>query len=217
MVSGWYIKKSKAPNTAAFRRWFGSSKVTDDGGRPIAVYHSGTFDENADPIPSIGNEGMHFGTLEAASVRPSMKEVDDFIKSATYELDPDSGRWFWNSAQGMSSYELDEEGFETEAKARADVERLAMEQSDSWQSGGSEDPPVTVAWLRIENPCVVDDQGASWVKAVREARRKGCDGLVYRNRFEDKGSISYVVFDPWQVKSVKNSGSFSLSDLSVLA
>jgi hypothetical protein len=36
----------KAPDTPAFKRWFGKSKVVDDDGNPLVVYHTGAFDAN---------------------------------------------------------------------------------------------------------------------------------------------------------------------------
>jgi len=71
------IRKSlrTAPNTPEFKRWFKKSKVVDENGNPVVVYHTGRFD--ADEIISgaelnrrtgknmfagvnLGNEGIYF-------------------------------------------------------------------------------------------------------------------------------------------------------------
>ena len=53
--------RTALPDDAAFKRWFGDSKVVDENGEPLVVYHHGSFDENED-IPS---GPMHFGTHDA--------------------------------------------------------------------------------------------------------------------------------------------------------
>jgi 2'-5' RNA ligase len=49
-----------------FRRWFGDSKVTDDRGRPLIVYHA-TNKDFAAFDPDLSDLGAHFGTTEQAS------------------------------------------------------------------------------------------------------------------------------------------------------
>jgi len=40
---------------------------------------------------------------------------------------------------------------------------------------------------------------------------KGVDGIRYENGIEDKGSTSWIVFSPNQVKSIFNRGTWSRS------
>lgn len=193
--------------TTPFRAWFAGSKVVDADGKPLVVYHRGTFDETEDGTLVIGAEGMHFGTLAAADLRQGGKAVDDFISEADIDQDADTGRWHWSS-QGVDSWELedpetpdDEKGFDTEADARRDLEAYAP--SVSSDDVEPYELPLTKAYLVIRNPKRVPDQGKSWAAAIKKARAEGHDGLVYRNEIEDRGSTSWVVFSPGQVKSVK--------------
>jgi hypothetical protein len=39
-------------------------------------------------------------------------------------------------------------------------------------------------------------------------KKKGYDGIKYRNAIEDVGSTSWIALDPWQVKSVFNRGTW---------
>jgi hypothetical protein len=71
VLSGAYARAQTA--TAAFKRWFGDSKVVDANGEPLVVYH-GSSTENVYSAP--GPKGItefgfvaHFGTLEQASSR----------------------------------------------------------------------------------------------------------------------------------------------------
>lgn len=64
--------------TPSFKEWFGdwekdpenASKVIDDNGEPLVVWHGGTFTkENGPWVPETENGEMHFGTHKAASER----------------------------------------------------------------------------------------------------------------------------------------------------
>lgn len=188
------------PDTTSqdFIRFFQGSQVVDESGAPMLVYHSGTFDPREGRAPAVGKAGMHWGSLEAARERIWGKIHDDFVNEASYEQDADTGRWFWD-AGGISSWDFDPEGFESEERAREDADAHAVAEADSAMEGGWEGFPITSAWLSIKNPKVVPDAGAKWSAVIRQAKKEGHDGLVYRNLFEDKGSLSWVVFHPDQI------------------
>lgn len=194
-----------------FQRFFKGSHVVDSAGSPLIVYHSGTFNPNENPVPVIGNTGMHWGTLEAARERVAGKLIDDLHAALEVGPDPDTGRWHWET-DGMSSWDLSEEGFETEEQARDDADAAISDTVDA----SDLDTVITPAWLSIRNPKLVPDAGSAWAKVIRKAMDEGHDGLVYMNRYEDKGSTSYVVFHPGQVKSVYNTGAFNPQNPSVL-
>lgn len=194
-----------------FHRFFNGSFVVDDHGQPLVVYHSGTFNPSENPVPAIGNTGMHWGTLEAARERVAGKLIDDFHAALEVGPDPDTGRWHWET-DGMSSWDLSEEGFETEEQALDDADAAISDTVDA----SDLDTVITAAWLSIRNPKLVSDAGSAWAKVIREAMDEGHDGLVYTNRYEDKGSTSYVVFYPQQIKSVDNVGTFDPASKNVL-
>lgn len=196
-----------------FADWFGLSHVVTPDGHPLVAHHCGTFSESEGETLRVGPQGMHFGTAAAAESRDIGKRVDDFIvHMVVEEALNEEGRpsWFWRS-EGIDSGDIDPDGFETEAQARANGERFAMEQEFS----DTEPMPITQAYLRIENPKRVPDQGKDWTDAIAQAKAEGHDGIVYRNVFEDKGSDSYIVFRASQVKSVNNTGLFLQHSTSV--
>jgi hypothetical protein len=63
---------------------------------------------------------------------------------------------------------------------------------------------ITSVYLNLKNPKYVEDQGKDWSAAIALAKEQGYDGLMYRNLYEDAGSISYVAFYPEQIKHVNN-------------
>ena len=302
-------------DTPEFRRWFGDSKVVDDDGKPMAVYHSGQFDEEIDPVPWTapggGVEfGMHFGTARASAKRwydvGFARELDEDLEAKQGV----GGKWFWFFQEDY--YQQDAEFEErikaerqfNEEKAAADRDRARKMADDEWTeddesdyefSFGEDAEPwhlegpegydtkeealaagrekvadyeghagahlvtegdmpddVTRAYLRIENPFEMQDP-REWTprevvaqmeyadelseearkasKAVLRSikddagmlrdligilQREGFDGIRYENMVEDAGSESWIVFEPQQVKSVYNVGTFSESP-SVLA
>jgi hypothetical protein len=68
----------RAPNTKEFKQFFGDSKVVDENGEPLVVYHTGRFDANEiisgaeknkrEQSPLEGNHGIYFTTNPEYSV-----------------------------------------------------------------------------------------------------------------------------------------------------
>lgn len=76
--------------TPAFRRWFGDSKIVDENGEPLVVYHGSDAEFS---VFEYGEEGFHFGTREQAS--QAGKNVSAFYLSAqnVFALDDDISNW----------------------------------------------------------------------------------------------------------------------------
>lgn len=89
---------------------------------------------------------------------------------------------------------------------------------------------LTPVYLSIKNPLRVEDTGywtpgdivaevrktekdfpwfETWDDIKAELKRRGYDGMVYKNAVEDEGSDSFIAFEPTQIKSATdNIGSF---------
>jgi hypothetical protein len=108
--------------------------------------------------------------------------------------------------------------------------RAANQRAKTW--GTDKPTKIMPVYLRIENPLRVLDNEASDEAALLNsikrgeypqldlsiannegayfaAKKAGYDGLVYKNRVEDKGKLSYVAFDPNQIKSIFNKGTYN--------
>lgn len=93
--SGMRFSAAPALNTEEFRRWFKKSGVVDGQGKPVIVYHHGSFTEDGNFVPRTP---MHFGTMEAAKERAFGKRTDEalsFIKAYKNE----DGLWHWDDGQ----------------------------------------------------------------------------------------------------------------------
>jgi hypothetical protein len=72
-------------------------------------------------------------------------------------------------------------------------------------------------FLNIKNPSPQPDWGLSWKSPVEYAKKEGHDGILYTNKYEDIGSLSFIAFNPEQIKSATdNAGTFSAADSSIL-
>ena len=150
--------KEKGTKSKYFKKWFGSSEVTNKNGKPLVVYHGSKSDE----LIEIFETGSPDGTQ--AIYFSSSKKVAD-----TYQVTQ----------------------------------------------------PIYKAYLKIENPFIVDAQGRPYHEFIEEMRsnidwayRNGHDGVIIKNirdSYYDSNKTkadTYVVFNPEQIKSVDNRGTF---------
>lgn len=171
------------PALRNFYKWFGDSKVVDSQGRPLVVYH-GTKDDFVEFQLKTGKryDSGHLGT----------------------------GFYFTNKEQSAKEYA-------------------------QWKSGYGEER-VLPLYLKIQNPLLLNDKDATFkVRAKKalgipqketqgyysitekesdqitnEAKKQGYDGII-APMFSSEGEIYYVAFEPNQIKSVNNRGTFDIA------
>lgn len=171
-----------------FYKWFGDSKVVDEQGRPLVVYHASnakfdTFEK--------GDIGFHFGTKEAAEQRlpdaeftyPVYLKIENPLKLSKdpYQFDE----------SGDLPDMLDEMGINTDLLS----EEERFEFPDDWEYG--------------------EDLYADMINYRKATQKSGFDGMVYVNEVESPGSTSYVAFESNQIKSIDNRGTFSEADANI--
>lgn len=154
------IVEQQNTDTPEFQKWFEGSKVTDESGNPLIVYH---------------------GTNE------------DF---ETFDIDRQKGGQLGKGFYFTPSYE--------------------------YAKSVKKDAKVIPVYLSMKNPLVIN-KGEVWtstlLKNIPEAKNlktredilqavkdKGYDGYIWN---KNNGDIEYVVFNPNQIKSVDNLGTFS--------
>ncbi len=158
-----------------------SSKVVNADGTPKIVYHGTTAEFNTF---ERGDIGFHVGTLEQAENRIDgskdgrIMELYADIKNPLYAAF-DFGDWHGKNTAGML---IETEQFE-DFDNRESIENRLQEISN--MSDSSE----------------ADNALRNFLKEL------GYDGIVYENGFEASGE-SYIAFDPAQIKSVDNLGTF---------
>ena len=192
--------------TQNFKKWFGdwennpenASKIIDENGEPMVMYHGGTFGIK-DFVP---NGAMHFGSKVAAMERVLDTEwgKDNYsIKNSadgySWEYaDPDDADYDRSSGRTFASYE--------------DALEDAVGSIDGVRIGQY--------YINAKNPMRVEDKDNTWEGAISIARETGADAIVYENQFEDIGSDSYIAFSPTQIKSATdNVGTFDAENADI--
>lgn len=156
--------KEKGTDSKYFKKWFGDSKVVDEDGKPLVVYHGTEYD---------------FDEFEA--------------NNASTDYDFPSGMYFSSSRNIAKTY----------TSPKPDI--------------------VMPLYLKIENPLVLDANGKNYndfydelYSVVRGMNKDVYDGIIINNirdnwsQNDDGGEVAttYVMFNPEQIKSVDNQGTF---------
>jgi hypothetical protein len=73
--------KITAPTTEAFKRWFGNSKVVDDNGDPLVVYH-GTLNDFS--VFELGPKSNRVGNPDGYYFSPSARDASEYTEKRTF-------------------------------------------------------------------------------------------------------------------------------------
>jgi hypothetical protein len=177
---------NKIKRSQEFKDWFLNSKVVDDHGQPMVVYHSTNAEFSV--FSKTADIGFHFGTADQAQ-RRAQKQGNDRTLPVYLSIQnpiemPDLGDWdFWRFTEdGMySSYEELPNGNLRRVFSEKEVEEVAEKLSEM--------PDEETAW--------------EWMRQLFES--KGFDGIKYQNvgetENEEAGDYSYIAFRPNQIKS----------------
>jgi hypothetical protein len=172
----------------AFREWFRNSKIVDENGEPLVVYHGG-FDV-------LNSRNGTFRKSKTGSLGSGIYFTPD-RSAAEYYMAPRGG------------YEAVENGVITEAYLSVQNPLVVRPTHD-------EDPTVEALVLLGESRDRAydkvekirerfGDMGATLPNAARAA---GYDGII-RIGWRDGKVAEIVVFEPWQVKSAtRNAGTY---------
>ena len=206
-------------DSPAFKKWFGGSKVVDESGEPLVVYHGTTasFDEF-----SRASRGRQ---TEA----PSSKMAFFFSK------EPETAEGYTDLGAGRLADQLKAKVDAAEKKAQrsgknsdwdiyADlVQKYEEAEADNRTSRTNLGANVIPVYLAMKNPLVHDFRGSeyreeSYADLIREAKAEGHDGVIFKNTY-DPGTFQhvktdvYAVFSPTQIKSATgNRGTFDPND-----
>lgn len=202
----------------AFKKWFGDSKVVDADGKPLVVYHGTDSDVEAFDNKFRGRStqatssiaGFFFTNDErTARSYADYAATDAQVTRLVAEADKagEKGDWDTYDAKTIEAEELDASMGGPEGRLR-----------------GQNIMPV---YLSIKNPLVVDAGGETpdgiggIDPIIKKAKRLGHDGVIIRN-FDDAAGLSdqvadhYIAFNPTQIKSVFNRGTWDAGDARIL-
>lgn len=214
-------------STPEFKSWFGASKVVDDGGEPLVVYHGSSKD--IDIFNTQGGSGKTFDTGAFFSSNPATANtytgginggnlVATYLNLKTPAV-IDAKGLNWNRIGKNSKVDLPE----IKVADQADEDLLAALEGRESVSGSTTTLKARSSTLgRLFPDEFLYDDFFSTDELARWARKQGYDGLIVKNVMDmgpsgimatkassDLGSI-FVAFRPEQIKSATgNSGAFN--------
>jgi hypothetical protein len=179
-----------------FWRWFGDSKVVDDQGRPLVVYHGTGADFSQFEAGKTRDVGFHFGDRQAAN----------------YVADRNQSEVSGSNSSVMPVYlainnplAIEDTNFSAFQLAGAIADQVDQGNVDGLDSKALRDISGSFDQLR-GRPTAAKEAADSTVALLRSNR---FDGIAYLNRKEGRGK-SFVAFEPTQIKSaIGNTGAFS--------
>ena len=227
---------SKAPpvESAAFKKWFGNSKVVDENGEPMVVYHStkgdfSTFRQDAGVSRRGSDFGFHFANspenAEEAIMPGFARRYNEGIIS-----DPASEDWqkersrndiagYYESASIMPVYLRAERPVRLPDMGRWDQPgnvRAAL-YHDAYYTGGPRlkpnlDTSDTALAQRLLDAADKTTDRSEWVLKFKNLLvEAGYDSILYENKTE--GGDSVMVWDAGQIKSaIGNVGTYDINN-----
>ena len=208
-------------DTPEFRRWFGDSKVVDENGEPLVVYHGTVGDftqfDAARAGQTSGNRTAGWGFFFSSS--PQVAEI--FAGRRTKLVS--KPEWASTTPEGLDRLRV---AFGLKPKNVRRVQTKEAQFKDTFSEGSN----LMSSYLSVKNPkelsaeefinrFVSGTENAQ--RFVEQVKKDGHDGIVIRagiaERYNWEGSEyaadAWVAFEPTQIKSATgNIGTFDPTD-----
>ena len=204
-------------DTPAFKQWFGDSKVVDDDGKPLVVYHGTQSAPTTFKESRMGAASTIFGSYEvnrsgifAAESKELAEEYAGQGEKPTNQTIMPLYMALQNPLDTVDGYYTDEVWQKIE-KAAEDIGaenpyRVARHIGDLWDRGE--------LWQLFDG-----DNGLGAVSNVRLLKTAGFDGvrILERSEGDVQNTAAWVAFNPSHVKSaIGNNGNFDPFNNSIL-
>jgi hypothetical protein len=203
-----------------FWRWFGDSKVVDEQGRPLVVYHGTTADVEKFVLAYSGSDGVGYDV-------PAIFATTDKNLASDYALNK-FDRKIADAMREMQRFKNENPGVyndEYESRLQAVKSAFADQRSDGRAEigGGANVMPLYMRGDLVE----VDANGQRFMavmpKVLPDAMAKGKDGAIVNNVIDnaspstDYPASVFVTFSPENIKSATgNRGTFDGREADIL-
>lgn len=177
--------------TRSLERWFRGSKVVDENGEPLVVWHGHPRNLKEFYVFDFDRAidfGMHFGSKAAAEDLGAPRPFYLSLKNPMVLTDP--GDWIstglghanrWSKIPALE--EIHDRGYISREVYDAAKDAVGAIQ-DEYQTAHK-----------------MNERRIAISRLLREiALQHGYDGVVYQNLSEDRGSLSWIAFRPEQIK-----------------
>ena len=206
------FSRAPAPDTEAFRRWFGDSKVVDADGKPMVVYHGTGKDFSVfnAPMTWVSTDPKHASMYAEATgdLRGgSPNVIAAYAKvERPFDADRDSDGGYMTIRQLVDSA-IAQAAEQDHAVSDSDANHYRQAMQKTWNSLGLDDSLVDTHhhWSMIGRIGTIN---------LRDMlQHMGFDGISYSENSGFNGDLiltkTFAVFQPTQIKSaVGNVGTF---------
>lgn len=200
VLAGAYARAQTA--TAAFKNWFGDSKVVGPDGEPLVVYHGTNKSENGEAFTQFDTYASNYGLMGMGGYFTADPAV-----ASTYTS---KGRG--DSPTVYSAYLTIKNPIDMEAKADVAAWKKQFDSIEQYHEGGD----TNEAWYRAAEESLADQEIPKYEGAeiMQDGlRAMGFDGITHigggRVKSDGVRHRVYVAFDPEQIKSATgNRGTF---------
>jgi hypothetical protein len=228
------LEKAPAITTKPFKNWFGDSKVTDEAGKPMVVYHgtANDFDEFKTGFKGASeNEtskiGFWFTDNPDTAASFAERQSSEFVT----KTDPATGdimKWEDGTpkkfradnevGQVMPVYLSIKKPLVFESKDGKDAFEAFMDFRDKWAEYVNGTKGVEGAWRNRYVALNVEKTNKEFLNYLKE---NGYDGIILKNTEYDAPSgktiNQYMLTDPTAIKSaIGNKGTFDPKNPSML-
>lgn len=196
------FSRAPAPDSEAFKRWFGDSKVVDENGKPEVVYHGTSASQDGDAFTFFDTYASNYGLMGMGGY---------------FTVDPSVASEYTSKGKGQTPtvypvYLSIKAPLDMDAKADPAAWKAAFEGAEDYHEGGD----TNESWYRAAEESLRDQRLPKWEGAeiMQEGiRGMGFDGVTHigggRVAADGVRHRVYIAFDPEQVKSVTgNRGTF---------
>lgn len=192
-LAGAFSRSAGQTSTAAFKKWFGDSKVVDEKGKPMVVYHGTRTDTDFSEFITPA----HFGTKDQANsivagIRfgaPPAAQGDSERLMPVY-LSIQDPVFFYDTGVQHDAFGYLEAVYEKGYLTHSEWESIQYDEETGDRS----------------------DEAEVMAKLIENLESRGYDGFAYDNQHEGEGA-SWVPFRPEQIKSATgNTGQFDGSN-----
>ena len=205
--------KEKGTESKYFKNWFGDSKVVDENGQPLVVYH-GT-EENFDTFDrdKLGSKSMDIMSYLGFHFTPNKEMAERLFVRANADIMP-----VYLNIQNpyiAKESELVKEALlyakaNNKIPSKVNLDKILKMPYFS-QDGKSIINVLSDDASKIyydETPLI--DYKDITMDYLNHLKEQGFDGIKYINEIEwaDENRFDYIAFEPEQIKSVSNRGTF---------
>lgn len=194
----------KIVRTPAFKKWFGdwendpanASKVVDENGEPMVVYHGTTSEFNVFKIADKFRED--WGVRDYGAYFTNNKKTAEF-----YSLDFEKKKKdYLHFEQELERLEREENWQEWKKKYNERKEKFGLFDLEKQ----FESIKIYECFLSLKNPLIIDGDGQIWFKVLKgvvdKALNSNNDGIIVKDIIEQGKDVqtTFAAFKPNQIK-----------------